>query len=97
MKAYKVKGLQVVEVECEELRYPLYDSDGDKIYTNKHFATREEAYKRAIEECEAGINLAASDIEIYRTKIRECEARLADYAIAKRRLQRELMEQAVSQ
>lgn len=97
MKAYKVKDLQVVEVECEELRYPLYDSDGDKIYSNKHFATREDAYKRAIDECEAGINLTAGDIEIYRTKIRECETRLADYAIAKRRLQGEFIKQEASQ
>ena len=85
--AYKFKDHVVVEVECPEgMKYPLHDADGDTIYINSHYATKQEAYVKAIEDCDAGISLAASSIESHRNSIRKLQEAMSDYAIAKNRL-----------
>ena len=62
--AYKIKDLKVIKVECPEgIDWPKLDSDGDTIFINSHFATKEEAYAAAIKNCDCGISLAASFIE----------------------------------
>jgi SMC interacting uncharacterized protein involved in chromosome segregation len=89
MIAYKVKGNEVIEVECEELRYPLKDSDGDIICNNTHFNTKKEAYQRAIRECTAGISLITREIKELRSRELELQKRLADECIDLERLKEE--------
>jgi len=83
MIAYKVKNNKVVAVKCEKMEYPLFDAEDERIYINTHFATREEAYKRAISVCDAEISLAARKIKQLRNDIKELETKLADSAIAR--------------
>lgn len=90
--AYKVKNNQVTEVTCEKMSYPHYDSDDDKIYINTHFATKEEAYQKAIEEREAGISHLTRAIKHFRSQVAEHEKRLADECIDLDRLREELKE-----
>jgi len=62
MFCYKVKGGRVKCVECEKMEYPLYDSDGDCIYINTHFATEEEAHRNAIERNELKVKRSVNKI-----------------------------------
>jgi len=89
--AYKVKNLKVTEVECEKIEYPLEDSQGDTIFINTHFATKEEAYNKAICDCDAGIYLTAREIENLRQRTKKRETDLADYVIARNKLKDELV------
>lgn len=87
MIAYKVKDLKVVEVECPNgMKYPELDSDGDKIFENSHFSTKEEAYAKAIEDCNTGISWAAREIKSLWRKIRERQDKMTEYAVAKNAL-----------
>lgn len=78
MKAYKIKHNLVIEVECEELKYPLNDNEGDTIYENTHFKTKKEAYKAAIANCKAGLSMLQRQIKDTREKVGELEVKLAD-------------------
>lgn len=89
MKVYKVKNNSVKEVECEEMEYPLKDSDGDTIYVNTHFETKQEAYESAIINCEAGVSLLTGNVKDARNKVRELEGFLADECIDLERLRKE--------
>lgn len=90
MQAYKVKDNLVIEVGCEEMKYPLYDNDGDMIYENTHFKTEQQAYESAIKNCEAGVSLLTSSIKDNRDKVKKLEVLLADECIDLERLRKEL-------
>jgi hypothetical protein len=90
MKAYKIKHNLVIEVECEELKYPLKDSEEDTIYENTHFDTKKDAYKANIANCKAGISILTRQIKDARDKVREFEVKLADECLDLERLIHEL-------
>lgn len=89
MIAYKVKDGKVIEVKCEEMKYPLKDNEGDTIYENTHFKTKDEAYKRAIRDCEASISLVTSRLIEVRDKESELEKKLANKCIELELLKKE--------
>lgn len=97
MIVYKVKNLQVVQVECEALKWPARDTDGDTIYINTHFTTKDEAYNCAIKDCDAGINMEASSIEQIQKDILRRQEAMTEYAIAKNHLRQERRVEEVSQ
>ncbi len=86
MKLYKVKKLKVIEVECESFLYLKKDNNGDVIYENTHFASEEEAYNKAITECDAGMSLIARDIESLTKELERLKNELTKYAVAKNNL-----------
>lgn len=48
---------EIVESFCEALGYPNVTLDGEMMYNNTHFASREDSVKKAIENAEAGVRL----------------------------------------
>lgn len=91
MKIYKIKKFEVVETECKNFMFLAEDNDGDTIYENTHFMTKEEAYNQAIAECNAGMSLATNDIISCKKGLERLKNELAEYAIAKQRLEKERM------
>lgn len=89
MIAYKVTGNTVKKVECEEMRYPLFDSDGDRIYENTHFSTEKEAYEQAIKECYAGVELITRSIKEIKDALQTQEVKLANKCLDLIRLKKE--------
>lgn len=90
MIAFKVVGNSVKQVECEEMKYPLDDSDGDTIYENTHFATKKEAYEEVIKNCYAGVSTLTRRIKETREELRKLEVLLADECIDIDQLKKEL-------
>lgn len=89
MKVFKVKSNKVYEVECDILKYPELDSEGDTIFENTHFESAEKAYKRAISNCESGVSLLTIDLEQTRKKEENILKLLGDECIALENLKRE--------
>lgn len=89
MIVYKVKNNQVVEVECDEMKYPLRDADGDTIFINTHFSTKEETYDKAIKECEAGVRIYTRDIIQTKSSLLIQQEKLTDECIALEKLREE--------
>jgi len=73
-------------VKVERLEYPLKDSEGDTIYQNTHFTTKEEAYNKAISLCDSAIECLARDLKHYQKRIEKLKSLIAKYAIAKNSL-----------
>lgn len=54
---FSYAGAQVLEKQCEELGWPNVTHDGDMMYENTWFPTREEAIRKAKEDARAGVEL----------------------------------------
>ena len=91
MKVFKVKNNFVTEVECEEMVYPMSDSEGDTIYENTHYGTKKEAYIEAIIECKAGVSIATRIVKEARKNVRKYESKLSDECIDLERLEKEFV------
>lgn len=90
MIVYKLVGNSVKPVECEIMEYPKLDSEGDTIYKNSHFKTKQEAYNNVIKNCQAGVSILTRQIIAARENLRKLESLLADECIDLERLKREL-------
>lgn len=58
-----------VELECKEFGYPHETTDGEIMYDNSHFLTKEEAWESIRDSCEAIMYSLAQSIT-------QCESRL---------------------
>lgn len=56
-----------VEVECPDGLYPHHDADGEKIFENTHFATRDECLERL--RCDAAIGVKLAGDEVIRCRL----------------------------
>lgn len=54
--------LNVLLVECPDDPWGELDADGCTIYVNTHFKTEAEAWRRLMDEVEAGVSLAGSSV-----------------------------------
>jgi hypothetical protein len=91
MFVYKYKNEKIIKVECEEMKYPLLDKDGDTIFQNSHFATIEEAYAHAIRDLEAGISLFTKNIIRLKEQIDNEKDSLTNECIALAKIKQELL------
>jgi hypothetical protein len=68
------KQMKPVEVQCPDGLYPASDSDGEKIWENTHFNTRDECLKRLREDAAIGVRWAGEDVARVRQQLVEaCE------------------------
>lgn len=65
-----------VEVEAEALRYGLKDSTGHDVYANTHFETLAEAWKRHVQEHEAGEQMACRNLREAERDLARCKDEL---------------------
>lgn len=58
LPVWTFNGGEIIEKQCEEYGWPNCTHDGEMMYDNRHFKTREEAVEKAIREAEAGVRLS---------------------------------------
>lgn len=86
IKAYKIKVLsdaeclyKIVEVEVDKLQFPYLDSEGDMVYENTHFATKEEARNVAINRCNDMIRFLNDQIKHREKSIADIKKTISKY------------------
>ena len=67
---------QIIESVTDVVEWPHTTREGDLIYTNTHFATREEAIRRAIEDYKIRVKWGEESLEERRKELAERESRL---------------------
>ena len=72
--------LNVLRVECPEDPWGELDADGCTIYVNTHFTTEAEAWRRLMDEVEAGVSLAGSRVLEVRSRLQDANQYAADQA-----------------
>ena len=68
-------------VDCPNGGYPATDAEGNKIWENSHFATKEDAWNHLETSAAAGVENTGSTIESARHNMRKLELRAADRAV----------------
>lgn len=64
LPVWTFNGGDIIEKQCEEYGWPNCTHDGEMMYDNRHFKTREEAVKEAIEEAESGLRFSMTQVKI---------------------------------
>jgi hypothetical protein len=72
--------LKPVWVHCPEGRYPAKDADGQVVYINSHFDTEAAAWKNLLDNSEAGVRLAGSQVKRAKQQLLEANQDAADQA-----------------
>jgi len=67
----------VEEVDCPNGRFPARDANGEIVYDNSHFDTRDQALAYAEREAAAWITLAAHEVKQAREALRCAEGKAA--------------------
>ena len=73
---YTYDGDQIIEKQCEETGWPNLTTDGELMYENTFFASRDDAIETAITNAKAGISLAERALERLRADRAKEEAHL---------------------
>jgi hypothetical protein len=73
--------LNVLRVECPDgTKNAVQDADGCTIYVNTHFKTEAEAWRRLMDEVEAGVSLAGSRVLEVRSRLLDANQYAANQA-----------------
>lgn len=89
---FNVEEGAVIERQCEKFGWPLLDSTGETMYENTHFRTWDEAHQKLLENCDAAMELMASDYVRAQKELVQYTEKLAKYssaAVKARRLQQQ--------
>ncbi len=65
------KQMQPVEVACPDGLFPNNDADGEKIFENTHFKTREECLARLRDDAAIGVRWAGEEVTRCRRNLEE--------------------------
>ena len=65
-------------VECEVFGYPNKDANGDTMFANSHYATKEEAWEHIINNLQAGMKMRARDRRDSQERLQRITTELAD-------------------
>ena len=68
----------LIEVECPNGRWPAVDADGETVFDNSHFNTREEAFAHRLRDAECMILFNARNVADLRQRMRDAEKYAAD-------------------
>lgn len=71
----------LIEVECPNGRWPAVDADGETVFDNSHFNTREEAFAHRLHDAECVARFRAGQINELRQRLRDGEKRAADAVV----------------
>ena len=74
------KLLKPIRVHCPNGRYPAKDADGQVVYINSHFDTEAAAWKSLLDNSQAGVSLAGSQVKRAKQQLLEANQDAAEQA-----------------
>lgn len=75
---FTYQGAEIIEKSCEVLGWPNVTHDGDMMYENTFFASREDAVEAAKTSCEGAILLRRMEIADQKQRMAKTKARLQE-------------------
>ncbi|MBU9200310.1 hypothetical protein KTD31_02950 [Burkholderia multivorans] len=74
MPVYTFDGARIIEKRCEVFGYPHATTDGDCMYENRFFRTRDEAIRAALQSAHSGVAGWGQAVEEARRRLADVES-----------------------